>query len=280
MKAKTISFISLKGGVGKTTTTVGTALAMAEHFRKRVLVIDLDPQTNATIMLIGEKKWKELDSEDCTLHTLYHDIFWGENKFSLDRTIQKSVGNVKKAVSVDLLPSNLKMTYIQDHLVNIKVTGNYDQEPEDVLKNIKDKIQEQYDYILIDCPPNIGVLTLTGIRISDYYVIPTIPDYLSSFGIQQIINRVNTFSKETKCLGIVANKVKENSHSHRDIMNDLRLRKDAPLFKSYFPDNVKIAEAAELLGKMSFREKWGYRGQAEAFYKFTEELMERIEKDD
>ena len=91
MGAKVISFINLKGGVAKTTTTVGTATLLAGEFSKKVLVVDLDPQTNCTTMLIGEEKWKELDDEGHTLATLFEDVIYETKRFDMDATLQKNV---------------------------------------------------------------------------------------------------------------------------------------------------------------------------------------------
>lgn len=281
MIAKVISFINLKGGVAKTTTAVGTALALSEHYGKKVLVIDLDPQTNCTTMLIGEKRWRELDDAGNTIFSLYEDMLDDGDNFVLENTIQKNVGNVKDATSVDLLPSSLRMVYLQDELIEIKNKRDFSLNPYDVLGNAIDSIMGKYDYILIDCPPNLGILTLNGLKISDGYVIPTVPDILSTYGIPQILNRIDKFSKNTKhkikCLGIVPTKVKLASNLHRNMMEDLRLRENASLFKTVFPDNIKLAEAAEYSDEpVTFRQKWGYQGQADSFFEFSAELMERI----
>ena len=281
MIAKVISFINLKGGVAKTTTAVGTALALAERYGKKVLVIDLDPQTNCTNMLIGEERWRELDDAGHTIFTLYEDMLDDGDNFVLENVIQKNVGNIKGVTGVDLLPSSLKMVYLQDELIEIKNKRDFSLNPYDVLGNAIDSIMGKYDYILIDCPPNLGILTLNGLKISDGYVIPTVPDILSTYGIPQILNRIDKFSKNTKhkikCLGIVPTKVKLASNLHKNTMEDLRLQENAPLFETVFPDNIKLAEAAEYLDEpVTFRQKWGYQGQADNFFDFAAELMERM----
>ncbi len=91
MGAKILSFINLKGGVAKTTTTVGTAEFLAGEYKKKVLVIDLDPQTNCTVMLIGDERWRELNDNGFTLATLFDDAVKGKHNFNLERTLQKNV---------------------------------------------------------------------------------------------------------------------------------------------------------------------------------------------
>ena len=90
MGAKVISFINLKGGVAKTTTTVGTATLLAGEYGKKVLVVDLDPQTNCTTMLIGEEKWKELDDNGYTLATLFDDVVNETKNFNINKIINKT----------------------------------------------------------------------------------------------------------------------------------------------------------------------------------------------
>src|SRR5438477_8648274 len=89
-----ISMINLKGGVAKTTTTIALAQLLDSEFSKRVLIIDLDPQTNATVMLIGDKKWRELNQKHHTIAQLFEDAISGESKFDLNATLQKRVGAV------------------------------------------------------------------------------------------------------------------------------------------------------------------------------------------
>ena len=102
--ADVFSTINLKGGVGKTTTTVALAEFMSGRLGKRVLVIDLDPQTNATVMLIGEEKWRKLNDQGRTLARLFQDALDPDDRrFDLDETLQKRVSNVSEARTIDLL---------------------------------------------------------------------------------------------------------------------------------------------------------------------------------
>ncbi len=279
--AKVISFINLKGGVGKTTTTIGTAMALADTYKKRVLVIDLDPQTNATVMLIGEEKWKELDDNGYTLNTLFEDEVDEKNNFSLENTIQKGVGNIKDVDKVDLLPCSVKLMYLQDYLASISNRRDYCANPNDVFINKLGTLKYKYDYILIDCPPQIGILTFNGLKFSDAYIIPTIPDFLSTYGLPQIVNRIDIFSSNSriklKCLGVVLTKVQQTS-LHREVINTLKITTPAPLFETQFEASTKYAQAAEYSDDpMTLRQKWGYLGSpVDKFNKFAKEIMERL----
>lgn len=269
--AKVISIINLKGGVAKTTTTVQIAECMASEFSKKVLVIDLDPQTNATISLINEERWEELDKNNQTLFHLFNDKLERTNKFNLSSAIQRGVSNLKIA-RLDLLPSSIKFIDIQDRLTDISEKTDYALNPMEILKSATHSILNSYDYILIDCPPNLGFITRNGIEISDYYFIPTIADTLSTYGIPQIIRKINEFTAarklKIKCLGLVITKFDSRSQSHIRGKNDLPTRfskifsdlniPQAPIFNTVMPQANATSEAMEFSNTPStFKEKYG-----------------------
>src|SRR6266576_891988 len=112
-----ISMINLKGGVGKTTNTVATAQVLDGEFGKRVLVIDLDPQTNATVMLIGDARWKELNDARQTIAQLFRAALEPDKEqFDLSQSLQHGVGNVDDVRRLALLPSSLDLIDIQEEL--------------------------------------------------------------------------------------------------------------------------------------------------------------------
>lgn len=287
MATKIISSINLKGGVAKTTTTVGLAQALSGVFGKKVLVIDLDPQTNATTMLIGEDKWYNLNQKGYTIATLFEDAINDSSNFILTNTLQKSVGEVSEVTSVDLLPSSLKLIDLQDRLITMP-SGKYQtRNPVNILRRgIKD-ILDDYDYVLIDCPPNLGYITLNGLRISDAYLIPTIPDVMSTYGIPQIVTRVSEFSEEIENeiipVGIVATKVRGQAAIHMRTMANMRSVSGKPMadsdllyppvFDTYFSESAQIAEAAEFQEYSTLRQKWGYQGQYNTLVAFAEEFI-------
>lgn len=281
MGAKTIAFINLKGGVAKTTTTVGLATLLAGTFKKKVLVIDLDPQTNCTTMLIGEDKWKDLNRKGHTLFTLFKDALDETSYFSINDTLQKNVSNIQDVNNLDLLPSSMDLIDLQDRLVSIPQGQFYSNNPTDIIWRAVNNIKDNYDYILIDCPPNMGLITLNGLRIANGYIIPTIPDMLSTYGIPQIVNRVKKFSDaivgNIECLGIVATKYRAQSTIHNNTLNDLSKGKDAPLFKTVFGESNQMSAAAEHQEFSTLRQKWGYAGQYNALEQFAQEVLDRME---
>ena len=114
-------------------------------------------------------------------------------------------------------------------------------------------------------------------KVSDVYIIPTVPDVLSTYGIPQIISRVNKFSKELekeiKPLGIVITKYREQSALHKRTVKELRKERDCRVFETIFKENDNIANAAEYINKSTMRQKWGYKGQVDNFKLLAEEIM-------
>nr|WP_249787953.1 ParA family protein [Bradyrhizobium sp. IC3123] len=246
-----ISTINLKGGVAKTTTTVALAETFSANMGKRVLVIDLDPQTNATLMLIGEDKWFELNKKERTLARLFKDAMDPDNrKFNLEATLQKRVSDVGAVRTVDLLPSSLDLIDVQDKLASAPAGKFYAANPIDLLwRAVKGKL-EDYDLVIVDCPPNLGIITLNGLRISGGYIIPTIPDHLSTYGIPQIITRVRDFSEaiseSIEPVGIVATKYQANSTVHNNVLKQLREDIELPdVMDTVIRQANSVAAAAE-----------------------------------
>jgi chromosome partitioning protein len=209
--ASVLSTINLKGGVAKTTTTIALAETFSAELGKKVLVIDLDPQTNATTMLIGEDRWRELNDKEHALARLFKDALDPRDKrFDLDKSLQRRVSDVSAARTIDLLPSSIDLIDVQDQLASTPSGRFYSVNPVELLWQAVKSRLDDYDIVLVDCPPNLGIITLNGLRISQGYVIPTSPDILSTYGIPQIVKRVREFSEEiaetVEPLGIIVTK--------------------------------------------------------------------------
>ena len=277
--ANVISTINLKGGVGKTHTTVAMAEVFSSVMRKKVLVIDLDPQTNATTMLLGEERWGNLNENEYTLARLFKDALDPDNpKFDLEKTLQKNVSDVRDANSIDLLPSSLDLIDVQDRLATVPSGKFYAINPIDILTRAVKPIVDNYDVVLIDCPPNLGVITLNGLRMSNGYIIPTIPDVLSTYGIPQIVKRVREFSlqimEQIEPLGIVVSKYREQSTVHRNVVRMLKKGQDAPMFQTLIKENNQIVSAAEhYVNKRTLKQKYGYQWQVDAYNSLAREIL-------
>ncbi|WHU48383.1 ParA family protein [Gordonia sp. L191] len=276
--AKVIATISLKGGVGKTTVTGGLAEFMSAEFGQRVLLIDLDSQINLTTMMISEARWFELNTNGRTLATLFSDAVNGTEYFRLDEAIERDVSPVKRVTTVDLLASSLDLIEVQEELSALRVQGGVADGGTGFLRQAIAPVIDFYDYVLIDCPPNIGPVTLNGLAAADAYIIPTIPDVLSTYGIPQIQNRVRKFSEEIGRtiveLGVVITKYKANSVVHRSTTK--RLRRDPTIqnvLPSYINEANSVAAAAEFAGYGTLKTKYGTQGQFDQFRALTVDVM-------
>jgi chromosome partitioning protein len=280
--ATVIAVINLKGGVGKTTTSVAFAEFLAGIFGKKVLLVDLDPQTNATVMLIGEKKWLALNERQRTLARLFQDAMEepSDRQFDLEGTLQRNVSNVNAVSGLDLLPSSLDLIDLQDQLGSMSSGRFHSDVPTDILRRATRPIIDEYDYVVIDCPPNLGIITLNGLRISNGYIIPVIPDILSTYGIPQIVSRVEAFAdaigEPIDPLGIIVSHYREQSTVHRNTLGRLT-KGDVPVFETIIPLNAQISAAAEFKPISTLRQKYGYQGQCSLYSELTKEIMEAAE---
>jgi len=293
--AKVVSVINLKGGVAKTTTTVQLAECLASEFSKRVLVIDLDPQTNSTISLIDEDKWEELDAQGRTLFHLFNDKLEKTKLFDIEQAVQRGVSNLHLP-SLDLLASSIRFIDIQDRIGDVSSRTHNTINPQEVLKSAVFDRLKNYDYVLIDCPPNLGYITRNGIEISDYYLIPTIPDTLSTYGIPQIIGAIHELSTARnlpiRCLGLVVTKFDSRSNAHARGIKNLPVRFSRkfeelglpapPIFQTIMPQANATSEAMEFGNaannfKAKFgRSKSGDRYLYEYVIELTREFMRHV----
>jgi chromosome partitioning protein len=279
---KILSTINLKGGVGKTSITLALAEFLAAEHDKNVLVIDLDPQTNATVALMEEAAWLDKNEKGETLLQLFKDKLENTSKFDINKAIINKVSNLNGGIdNLSLLPSSLGLIDIQDNLAQIPAGQFYVTSPVDILKEAISGTISQYDFVLIDCPPNLGIITLNGIKISDYYIIPTIPDILSTYGIPQIITRIENFKKVSKSaiepLGIIISMYRQTK-LHSSIIGNLRhdaQKGDLPrVFNTMIPSRVKVAEAADFKASVNtLKQKYGYGEDYTTFQNLTNEVL-------
>ena len=156
--AKIISFINLKGGVGKTTSAVALSEFLAVEHHQDVLLIDLDPQTNATTSLISERRWLQADQSGQTIKQLFDDyLAQGDPRFDIHSAIISRVSNLAGGIfRLSLLPSSLGLIEIQDQLAMIPGLNRYAVNPIKILEDAIAPVLGRYDWVIIDCPPSLG----------------------------------------------------------------------------------------------------------------------------
>lgn len=170
---------------------------------------------------------------------------------------------------------------MQDRLASIPTGQFFSVNPIELLwRAVKSRLDD-YDIVIVDCPPNLGIITLNGLRISQGFVIPTIPDILSTYGIPQILTRVGQFSREIaeeiRPLGIIITKYQSNSTVHINTVQRLRGNGNPQVFESMIYQSNQYAGAAEHAGTMTLKQKWGYGGLAENFSRLSREVVSALE---
>lgn len=280
---KIISFINLKGGVGKTTMTVAIAEFLALEHQQRVLVVDLDPQTNATIALISETEWERRDQEGLTLLQMFKDKLDKTNKFDIKKAIIDGA-SILKIPRLSLLPSSLGLIDIQENYIFDLKIRNSSVNEHNILRSVLKPVINDYDYVLIDCPPNLGFITKNGINLSTGYVIPTIPDILSTYGIPQILASIENFADENgfdiQPKGIIISK-KRGIDLHDSKLRQLKTEAAGgtkpPIFETIIPEAADIAASPDSTSPVNtLGQKYGYKN-CPVYSKLTEEFIQKCQ---
>jgi chromosome partitioning protein len=243
-KATVISLVNMKGGVGKTTVAVNLAAHLARDFGKKVLLVDLDPQTNTSLSLMSEEAWRQWSDE----HGTMADVFElnSKSKRGVERVALKDCvvhGVVPDLPGLDLLPSHLRLTFLDLDLASRP--GR-----ERIFGRKLEKVKPDYDVILCDCPPNLQTATQNALYASDYYLVPMQPDFLSSIGLGLLLDRLAYLKTELqfkiRCLGVVFSRVRRHVTFHQDTMARLPKEKDFKrlhFFQTAIPENITVSEA-------------------------------------
>ena len=247
---KIISVANQKGGVGKATTTVNLSTILAKK-GKKVLLIDTDPQGNATSGL-GVSKDVELS---------VYDILIGDTEF--DETLQETaVKNLK------VCPSNISLAGAEVQLVSM-------MSREQRLKTKLDKIKDQYDYILIDCPPSLGLVTLNAFTASDSVLIPVQCEYFALEGLGQLLNTVNLvkkhLNKNLEIEGALLTMYDARTNLSNQVVKEVKKYFEDKVYKTVIPRNVRLSEAPSYGMPITVYDPRS-KG-AKAYEKFAKELL-------
>ena len=221
-----ISIANQKGGVGKTTTTINLGVYLASK-GKSVLLIDLDPQSNLTS---GLGILADADKE--ATKTIY-DILSGDTP-ATEAVLESKFENLS------VIPAKIELAGAEIELVNT-------MSREMVLANALNEIKEKYDYILIDCPPSLGLLTINALAASDEAFIPVQAEYFALEGLGQLINTINIVKKRLNSRleigGVIMTMYDIRTNLSKDVNGEVVNFFGDKVFKTIIPRNVRLSEA-------------------------------------
>jgi len=259
--AKIFCIANQKGGVGKTTTTVNLAAGLAK-VGQRVLMVDLDPQGNATMGSGVDKRKLDLTVYDVLLESA-----------SISEARVQSSKLVDAGCGYDILGANREMAGAEVEMVEL-------ERREKRLKSALSQVEQDYDFILIDCPPSLSMLTLNGLCCAHGVIVPMQCEYFALEGLADLVNTIKqvhaNLNKELAIIGLLRVMFDPRITLQQQVSEQLKARFADKVFNTVIPRNVRLAEAPSY-GVPGVVFDPASKG-AQAFVMFAQEMVERIEK--
>lgn len=220
---RTIAIANQKGGVGKTTTAINLSACLAEK-GKKVLAVDMDPQGNMTSGLGVDK--------DSVENTIYNLII-GESK--MEEVLIKDV-----LENLDIIPTNIDLSGAEIELLDV-------EEKEYIVRNEIDKIKDNYDFIIIDCPPSLSMLTINAMTTADSVLVPIQCEYYALEGLSQLIHTVelvrDRLNPKLTIEGVVFTMFDARTNLSLQVVENVKDNLEQTIYKTIIPRNIRLAEA-------------------------------------
>ena len=300
---KIVSFINYKGGVGKSTTAYHIGCALALDQGMKILLVDVDPQTNLTFLCAIQERWEQFRVTSGTLESLYK-AYLNSQPFDIRNILWhdpiEQVG-VSAVNGLDLIPSNVELLGIDLDLQRKTANSNdlttvaeHYVKQRTILREALSPIINEYDYILIDCPPNLYLVTQNALAASDYYVVTALPDHLSTLGLNILKKYLDRLNRDlSNAAGIAGNTISApqlggiifcrvrlggaritNVHERkmREVTNDY----PGKVFDKYTTEGIGYGEASERALPVFLLSGSNAQRVSEQYREIAEEFMNRI----
>ncbi len=220
---KVIAIANQKGGVGKTTTAVNLAACLAQKGRK-VLMLDTDPQGNATSGLGFDKR----DIKKCIYDTLINDV------------MMKDVLLHSDYENLDVIPATIQLAGAEIELVSL-------MNREGRLKNALERVKHDYDYVLIDCPPSLGLLTINALTAANSVLVPIQCEFYALEGVSQLMNTIKLVQRNLnpalKLEGVLMTMFDQRTNLSSEVVGEVRKYFNTKMYNTIIPRNVRLSEA-------------------------------------
>jgi len=285
MPARLVSVINMKGGVGKSTTCVSLAETLATHQRRRVLIIDLDPQTNASIMAAGPEKWNTLREAERTLDFYFESYIIQQKPKSFKSLLEHRVSDLKGKVDVSLCAAAPEFRIVERDMIESFVKRGFqiDQIQRWICERFANGLKtvvNDYDYILIDCPPGISLFAEAALIAADAILVPTIADYVSRLGLISFRKRALRLIDDRRGgpsqLFVLVTKYEDSFTLHRSEADILKENLGEAMFDVRIAQHVDIARAAEWSDTpRTFDQKYG--AMAQVISRMGDEFVSKVE---
>lgn len=252
MAPRTVAVVNMKGGVGKSTTVASLAETLSAEGGLRVLVIDLDPQSNVSMMLGGQDKWITIRDSGRTIDAYFNQFVHGGEPRFFREFVASKVSDIIGAPPLDLVISTPEFRYIERDAMERLVRQGFDvrqtyQRLSRLTRSALDNVGDAYDIVLFDCPPGISMFAEAAIELSEFIVIPTIPDYVSRLGIFSFRRRALRSMEQRRFtddrIWTLLTKFEKGNALHES--EAALLRDQFNVFETMIPQAESIARASE-----------------------------------